>query len=216
MKKLIPVIALACVAAIIASIAAQSAVAANQPHTAFNAASTEVAGKSVSVHCEMSEVQWINWELQANAVLHGFTFLSSPVTYIAPKHCFTMHVALSSGYKEAGISHLSIAVLTLVHEAVHQRPNPDECLTEKAALPLVQGIATKYFGLTPTVTHTDYRTETLRKLVRRKIAGKWRKIPVTTERVFAEIVQVANPDYARFGIWTTAWHNTLPIEYRNC
>jgi hypothetical protein len=198
----------------LASVAAANA--ANTPHLTLDAVASEVAGKPVSVHCETNEAQWINWELQANAVLHGFTYISSPVVYIAPHHCNTLRFALTYGYREVGITWLSDAVATVVHEAVHQRGIRDECQTEKIAMSLTMSIAERHFGLTQTVPQTQHYTKTVTKVMRRKIAGKWRLVRVPTQVAVSESVEMPNPDYARFQQWMMAWHNSLPAQYQGC
>jgi RNA polymerase sigma factor (sigma-70 family) len=193
---------------------ATAAGAANSPHPTLDAVSTEVAGKPVSVHCEDSEGQWRSWEEQIGSYLHGFTRFGTPIVYIAPKHCYTLHFALSSGYRDAGAAWLSDAVATLVHESVHQRGIRDECQTEKIAQSLVMSVAERHFGLKRTVPETQHSTKTVTKVVRRKIAGKWRTIRVPTQVAVRRIVQVANPDYQRFQSWALAWNNTLPGSTR--
>jgi hypothetical protein len=198
--------------------------AADRPHPTLNAVSTEVAGKPVRVHCETSEVQWIGWQLQFGRVLSGFTFFDQPVTYIAPNFCHTLHWSLTYGYREVGLVWLTGAVSVLVHEAVHQRGIRDERVTECTAQPLIVPMMQKYFGLTATVPHTSYQTITepkqISRTVRRKIAGKWRRIRIVTtvmvERVIAVQQQVPNPDVARAQQWVTGWHEALPPEYTGC
>jgi hypothetical protein len=203
---------LATIAVALAS--ATAAGAANSPHPKLDGVATQVAGKPVSVHCETDEYQWRYWE--NGSLLHGFTYLSTPVVYIAPKHCYTLHFALKYGYREVGVTYLSDAIATLVHEAVHQRGIRDECQTEKVAQSLVMSVAEQTFGLSRTVSEAQYSTKTLTKVLRRKIAGKWRSIKVPTQLTTRAMVQVPNSDYARFQAWALVWHNGLPAQYKNC
>jgi hypothetical protein len=198
----------------VALASATAAGAANSPHPKFDGVATQVAGKPVSVHCETNEYQWRYWE--NGSLLHGFTYLSTPVVYIAPKHCHTLHYALTYGYREVGVTYLSDAIATLVHEAVHQRGIRDECQTEKLAQSLVMSVAEQTFGLSQKVSEARYSTKTVTKVVRRKIAGKWRSIKVPTQVMTSAMVQVPNPDYARFQAWALAWHKALPAEYTDC
>jgi hypothetical protein len=217
MKKIILV-------AVAALALAAPATAADRPHATLNAVSAEVAGKPVRVHCETSEVQWIGWQLQFGKILAGFTYLEQPVTYIAPDFCNTLHWSLQYGYREVGLVWLTGAVSVLVHEAVHQRGIRDERVTECTAQPLIVPIMQKYFGLTATVPeiqqHVVTETRPVTRTVRRKIAGKWRRIRVTVfvsfERVVTETVQVPNPDVVRAQQWVTGWHTALPPEYTGC
>jgi hypothetical protein len=203
--------------ALVAALAVPAAAsAANQPHPVLDSASTEIAGRPVRVHCETNEAQWIAWQLQFGSILHGFTYFDQPVTYISPRWCWTLRSTLVVGYREVGVASLSMAVSVLVHEAVHQRGIRDECQTEKIAQTLVMGVAERYFNLTRTVPEIQHSVEMVWRTVRRKIAGKWRKIRVRVGQVRTETVLVPNPDYARFQVWVTAWHNSLPPQYLGC
>ena len=210
MKRLV-VLALALTFAL-ASVTAANA--ANSPHPTLDAVATEVAGKPVSVHCETNEAQWRYWE--NGSILHGFAYPSRPIVDIAPRHCNTLRFALTYGYREVGITWLSDAVATVVHEAVHQRGIRDECQTEKIAMSLTMSVAERHFGLTQTEPETRHYTKTLTKVLRRKIAGRWRLVRVPTQVAVSESVQAPNPDYARFQQWMMAWHSTLPAEYQGC
>lgn len=198
---------------------AAPAAAGNAPHPTLDQIATETAGKPVTAWCETSYTDWhsavsvVSGGRVIGAQYGGFTFFSRPVIYLSPDVCGALRLALIVGYRDVGIVYLSEAVLTLLHEGVHQRGVTDEGVTDCTALPLVVPTMEKFFGLTPTVQ--VQQTKTVRASFRRKIAGKWRVFRYTNTIV--ETVTVPNPDHARALTWATAWHKAKPPAYQgNC
>lgn len=202
--------------ALAALVFAAPVASSNMPHPTLDQVATEVAGKPVAVWCESSVTDWdravytASRGTQIGAQILGFTYISAPTVYLSPSQCQTLHFALQVGYHDVGVSYLSSAVLTLVHEGVHQRGVTDEGVTDCTALPLVVPMMEKYFGLTQTVP--GFAQETYTKVVRRKIAGKWRNIRVSATRI-VNVVN-PNPDYARAAAWAVAWHRGKPAAYQ--
>jgi hypothetical protein len=206
----------AVIATAVLLMAAATAQAENQPHPSLNALVSEVAGKPVTVWCENSPYDWDRFVYsysggaQIGASMYGFTYMTTPVVYLSPQRCQPLTLALQYGYAEVGAIYLAAGLHTLIHEAAHQRGYTDEGQAECYALPLVAPLAERYFGLARTITVP--MTQTVTRTMRRKIAGRWRKITYRTQIVVA--TTTPNPDYTRVAGWATAWHRTLPVNYQ--
>lgn len=184
---------------------APTAAAANQPHPTLDAVASEVAEKPVSAWCEMDLAAWTNMAASAGlpAWAGGYTYPSTPTVYIAPQHCSTLRVALNNGVETAGAYWFSGALLTLAHESVHQRGILDEQLADCTALALVGTLATKHFGVTPTVTIKEPRS--VSRTVVRRVRG------VVVRLKVRDVVMVSatrpNPLLAQIGGWAAGWHS---------
>ena len=67
-----------------------AATAANQPHPVFDAAASSVAGKPLTVWCEMDGAEWdrqLNEAGRQGWQAFGFTYPDTPVVYMSPLVC---------------------------------------------------------------------------------------------------------------------------------
>ncbi|HUP02062.1 MAG TPA: hypothetical protein VM737_11145, partial [Gemmatimonadota bacterium] len=188
--------------------------AGNLPHPTLDAIASEVAGKPVTAWCETSDIEWNDAIARAFGVrgelLNGFTWISQPVVYLAPRVCIPLRIAFDHGYRDVGSYHLSRAMLVLIHEAVHQRGVENEAETDCTALELLPNVARAYFG------YHDYRLVQRIvmgwKTVIRKVAGRKVRLRVRTARIVQ--VQEADPDLPRLIGWAWAWHRAAPAAYQ--
>ncbi|HXG76859.1 MAG TPA: hypothetical protein VNJ53_09845 [Gaiellaceae bacterium] len=208
--------AIACLVTVVSSLVlAGTATAADWPDGRLDAVATAIAGHPVHVFCEADQGAW-NAHFynrgQAPWSVFGFTSLGSPVVYMSPDVCLHLHLLLDFGWLEGGIAKSALAVMTLTHEAIHQRGIGDERETQCLTLQLVGQVAQEYFGLSPTVTVQQPTIVTKSKVVRRK----GQRIVVTYRTTELRSVEVANPAVQRFDEWVLAWHRTLPAPYQGC
>lgn len=218
---------------------APAAHADNSPHPVLDAVATAVAGKPVTVYCENSWYDWIMFFADQGidgSGINGFTSLSRPVVYVSPRQCETLHALINR--EDVGTYYAATALLTLVHEAVHQRGVADEGMADCTALPLVPQLAASHFTIPATVaaqrivttqeqqivTVDEQRVVTTSRRVRRN--GKWvtvkesrvvtvpvqRTITVNVSSVVTE--QVANPWLAQLAMDARRWHRSKPPEYQ--
>lgn len=199
------------VVALAGFVLATSAAASNWPSGRLDSAASAVAGHPVQVWCEDNWGDWIHLGDDVGvdfSYLMGFTFPSEPIVFINPAHCETLH-ALETGL-QVGAYHSSLALLTLAHEAVHQRGVRDESVTDCTALPLVPGLASNYFRVPRTIARTKIVSYT--KTVVRRVNGKTVRVRVRAQR--AVRVRVANAFLAQLGTYARAWHSTAPPAYQ--
>ena len=115
--------------------------------------------------------------------------------------------------QSVGTYYAASAIVTLAHEAVHQRGIADEGLTDCTALPLVAGLAVKYFGITETVTERYLVPKTIKRTV--TVAKK--KKTVTVRTTVQATRTVPNPWFQQLKVDTVSWHKAKPAEYQgNC
>lgn len=192
---------------------AAPAAAVNLPDPRLDQVATAVAGHPVTAWCETDDIAWNDMFAaygDRGELVQGFTFIGTPVIYLSPKVCLTLRAAIYYGYREAGLYWFSGALLTLVHESVHQRGIPDEGVTDCTALSLLPSVATLFWGF--------HAKRTVRvavptwKVVKRKVRGVWVRVPVRTVKVVTR--KVADPDLPRLVAWATAWHEAKPAEYQ--
>jgi hypothetical protein len=140
-----------------------SATAGNWQDGKLDQIASSVAQRPVSVWCESSESDWIhtgdhfgqNWDS-----LFGFTSLTTPVVYVNPRECATLHALV--GGEDVGSYWGSIAMLTLIHEATHQRlSSGDEALVECSALKLLPTVAQAGFSVPTTVAQKYVASRTV-------------------------------------------------------
>jgi hypothetical protein len=199
------------VAALAAFVLASPAAASNWPSGDLDAAASAVAGHPVQVWCEENWGDWIHLgddDGEDFSYLEGFTFPSEPIVFINPAHCETLHALLDG--RQVGSYHSSIALLTLAHEAVHQRGVLDEGVTDCTALPLVPGLATDHFGVPRSVSKT--RIVSYTKTVVRRVNGRSVRVRVRAQK--AVRVNIANPYLADLAAAARAWHRAAPAEYQ--
>jgi hypothetical protein len=202
----------------VALASAASAPASNAPSPQIDQIASEVAGKSVTAWCETNLYDWDNYVRSVmpgriGADMLGYTVYGGNQVRLSPLVCQTLRTGLRYGYREVGIVYLPLAVLTLAHESVHARGVRDEGVADCTALPLVPSFMERFFGLTKTIEKTELRP--VQHTMRKKIAGKWRKITYTTMQ--SVTVNVPNPDYQRAAEWALTWHRVAGPEYQgNC
>ena len=206
----------AVLAAVVVGLAFGTGVASagNWSHPTLDAVASEVAGKPVSVWCETHWSEWIHlgddfgedWSF-----LDGFTVLSQPIIFISPSHCLTLHAILDR--EDVGSFLAASSLLTLAHEAVHQRGIQNEGETDCTALPLVPGLATRHLGIPATISES--RTSSRWKRVTRVVQGK--RVTVRVRVTTVTYATVPNPYLARLADAALRYHRAAPPEYQgNC
>jgi hypothetical protein len=199
------------VVALAGFVLANSAAASNWPSGRLDTAASAVAGHPVQVWCEENWGDWIHLGDDYGedfSYLMGFTFPSEPIVYINPAHCESLHALL--GGSQVGSYHSSIALLTLAHEAVHQRGIDDEGVTDCTALPLVPGLAANYFRVPRRIARTKIVNYT--KTVVRRVNGKSVRMRVRAQR--AVRLSIANPFLGKLAADARAWHRAAPPQYQ--
>jgi hypothetical protein len=196
--------------ALVAALALASTARAGDRHLPLlDSIAAEIAGHPTPVYCEDSLAEWV-YIGAANA--SGFTRPGvSPWVYLSPRQCETLW-ALAT-HENVGTYYASSAILTLAHEATHQRggiyANPSdpatEGLTDCAALPLVPTIATRWLGVAATLEETYIAT------VRRRVAkrpARWVLVAVARTRT------VPNPWLTQLATDALRWHRSKPAAYQ--
>ena len=208
MKKLVVTVVMAVIAA---ALVAGTASAESQPNPVFDQIATEVAGKPVAVYCERDWYPWIKY-FETGGIngtwVQGFTVLAVPTVFISPRECETLW-ALQNG-ESVGTYYAASAIFTLAHEGVHQRGIADEGVTDCTAMPLVAGIAVKYFGVTETITQQYLVPKTIKRTVK---VGKKKKTVTFRTSVEASRV-IPNPWFEQLKIDIGRWHKARPAEYQ--
>jgi hypothetical protein len=184
-----------------------TASAANWPHAKLNRMASEIAGKPVSVHCEGDAWVWDDFAYGQLGIpgeyLDGFTYTNEAIVYLAPHQCERLHIAIETGYHDAGLAYVTASLLTLAHEASHQRnPYGTEAQTECAAMPLVVPLAVKHLGVPQTIPV-------------KRVKRVWKRVGERRVRVSKVVtVRVTNPELKRMSQWVKTWHSILPAEYK--
>lgn len=177
-----------------------------------DALASEVAGKPVSVHCETNADTWrelVNQNFEPDPIsnmIAGFTNLREAKVFLGPQICQALIQAERFGAVNAGLLPFSLAILTLVHETIHQRGITDENQTSCAAKKETPAIAEKYYGIKQYVFQT--KLVPAFKVVR--VAGK----SVRVKTMASKRVRVLNPQYVALVTYIGLWHNELPEGYR--
>ena len=188
--------------------------AENQSNPVFDQIASDVAGKPVTVYCEDDWYPWIkSFEEDGlnGTFVTGFTFPDTPIVFVSPRQCETLWALHER--QSVGTCYAASAIFTLAHEAVHQRGIADEGLTDCTALPLVAGLAVKYFGITETVTERYLVPKTIKRTV--MVAKK--KKTVTVRTTVQATRTVPNPWFQQLKVDTVSWHKAKPAEYQgNC
>jgi len=185
--------------------------AENQSNSVFDQIATDVAGKPVTVYCEDDWYPWIkSFEEDGlnGTYVTGFTFPDTPIVFVSPRQCETLWALHER--QSVGTYYAASAIFTLAHEAVHQRGIADEGLTDCTALPLVAGLAVKYFGITETVTERYLVPKTIKRTV--TVAKK--KKTVTVRTTVQATRTVPNPWFQQLKVDTLRWHKAKPAEYQ--
>lgn len=181
---------------------AATATAENLPNPLFDTVASEVAGKPVAVWCESS---WDDWVAIGAGAANGFTYPDTATVFLSPRQCETLW-ALSMK-DDVGSFYAASALLTLAHEAIHQRGVTDEGEADCLALPLLQAIAITHFGASLTVAQSY--TYTTSRLVS---VSKKKRVRVSSTKVGSR--QVPNPWLARIETDALRWHQSKPAEYQ--
>jgi hypothetical protein len=173
----------------------------------LDAIAGEVAGHPVPVYCEDSWAEW--FAFSAGDGTAGFTRPGySPWVYVSPRQCETLWAL--ANHENVGTYYASSAILTLAHEATHQRGGTyavvgdpaTEGRTDCAALPLVPTIATRWLGVPATII------ETYIAKVRRRVSKRWVLVAVARERT------VPNPYLTALAADALRWHRSKPANYQ--
>jgi hypothetical protein len=165
-------------------------------------AASLVSGHATPVWCSDSEADWVYVQQVYGGGFRGYSdnllgFTRPTIdawVFINPRACLAFHLAYQAGIHDAGLYWLAGAMLTLIHESIHQRGVSDEAQTECAAITAFAGDATSVFGVPRFVTVK----------VLKRIHGRLRLVPR----------QVPNPDLARLVAWAHVWHAMTPPAYR--
>lgn len=204
MKWMFPV---ALIAAFIAALGLLTGVAnaGNNPDPRLDAAASYVAGKPVTVWCEESITDWVQWGQSAGQnfdFMEGFTYPTIPgysTIYLSPRVCLTLHALLDQGAENVGAYWGSLAVHTLVHESVHLLTgSADEHYVDCMALTKDADVAEQFFSW-PT-TETIYNTVVVRK--------KHRIVAVKSVGT-----NVTSPLLTAFNSFDQGWHDAAPAPY---
>ena len=201
----------AVMAVVAAALLAGTASAASQPNPVFDQIATEVAGKPVAVYCENDWYPWIKYfesDGVNGAVVNGFTFPDVPTVFISPRQCETLWALHNR--ESVGTYYAASAIFTLAHEAVHQRGIADEGVTDCTAMPLVAGIALKYFGITETITQQYLVPKTIKRTV--TVGTKKKTITIRTSVEASRAIP--NPWFEQLKTDTVRWHKAKPAEYQ--
>jgi hypothetical protein len=191
------IVATLCAFLLAAAIAPAPAFAANRSSARLDAVAADVAGHPVTVWCETSWASWLTTvaaEDPGSGVaaedVNGFTTMDRPVVYVSPRQCETLSAATEFGHQRVGSYYLASAMLTLVHEAVHQRGVTDEGVTDCTALSLLPRVATRFFGY-----HATARV---------------------TVRSHGRLVQrtVTDPALTDLLAFAKGWHRSKPAAYQ--
>jgi hypothetical protein len=185
--------------------------AANMPDPRIDVAATGIASKPIRAHCEGDEAVWANMAGEAFPGVNpfqiaGYTFLQTPVIYIAPRVCRPLHDALQHGVEEAGVSPLGLALSTLAHESVHQRGIVNEAVTECLARKEVRDLAVGFLRIPETAPFLK------RVIVKKriKVGGRWFTIKVPK----LVTAQKPNPLLAKVLTWARVWSLSKPPAYQ--
>lgn len=188
-----------CIGAFFLILAASAQAASHDPR--LDAVATAVAGHPVTAVCADTNTEWVQWQQQNLGGLEadGYTYISVPdYIYLAPFVCRTLRADLGWGPTVVGNFWLALAIKTILHEAVHQQGQPDEAVTDCAALALVKQYAVSTFGYTETIT---------KQVIASKIVKKKRVYYLKT-------VTVPNPALEDMYQMAVQWHKGLPANYQ--
>jgi hypothetical protein len=203
---LVVVVALSLALALVAS-----ARAGNTPDPRLDAVATEIAAHPVNVWCETDSAEWARTVSLVFGpdidpiYVRGYTFVTNATVNLAPIVCLTLLWELS-GRQGTPPPYLprGVALLTLIHEAVHQRGVRDEGIADCIAIKLVPRYATTLFGIPATVAKWKYVSRSKRvrvngRLERRRVRVRIRVIVPNPQHVSvvrdAENARFASPHY---------------------
>jgi hypothetical protein len=161
--------------------------AANAPDAKLTHASSEIAGKAVTVWCESDDAAWtaLLGEFHVESINDrepwGFALIQSSAAYLSPNVCLTLRAVMESGAPSDWRVHLSWALHAFLHESIHLRGIRDEGITDCIALSLHRRYAISLLGIPETVTHTWVTYK--RKRVKVKGKWRWRRVAVRHKEV---------------------------------
>ena len=173
----------------------------------LDSAASDVAGHPVTVECVFAASLWLS-EVGSSvdgSFIDGFTTPGAETTiHLGPAPCDALY-GLTTG-DDVGAVEAARGLLTLAHEAVHQRGVTDEGVTDCTALPLVPGLATKVFGIPATVVQTVTATRT--------IVGRIGKRSKRVRVSYVKTVGVPNPYLAALAADAERWHRLHLAAYQ--
>lgn len=196
--------------AAVAVLAPSVARAGDWHHSLLDAVASDVAGHPSYVYCEDSWPEWYYFGFSQN--VGGVTAPGRTLwVFVNPRQCETLQAL--ANHEDVGSYYAASALLTLVHEAVHQRggvyANPAdpavEGLTDCTAIPLIPSIVSRFFGIPATISQSY--SVTLSKRVKGKLV-RWVEI---------RFRQVPNPWMSMLVRDVLRWHRIKPAQYQgNC
>lgn len=133
------------IAATVAAIAIAAAPSGFTEAKTLEPAASFVAGKAAAVYCPASSYEWSAYVSRYTSAVgvNGLTVPGSSETMLSPAVCSTLVDRLRRRWTDS--YDLAAYILTLVHEAVHERGSVDEGQTECAAMHEMPRVAVKYF-----------------------------------------------------------------------
>lgn len=207
-----------------------SALATGWKSTTLEAAASDVAGRPIQVWCEDSIYDWVVSHRVADAAGYWNPYRPDWI-FLGPGQCETLleYLQLRKA-DEVGIRDLASALLTLAHEATHARLyGGDEGLVDCTAMPLVRGLAVRFFGMPESIASVVYtpvvKTVTIRvkvKVPKRTthgvtITSRWKVFTRDVSTMVEETETLPNPDLQRLTDWLVPLHRQKPAAYQgNC
>jgi hypothetical protein len=118
-----------------------------------------IAGKPATIYCARTTAGWSAYTvpIYGDVNINGTTYPGSSETLLAPPVCANL-----AAPRRTAPYLLAASILTLTHEAIHQRGEADEGRTECAAMHEMPRVAVKFFGVAPG------------KMLRALMADAWR------------------------------------------
>lgn len=171
-----------------------TAQAGNVPDPRLDAVAAEIAGHPVNVWCETDSAEWSR---MVSAVfgptvdpiyVRGYTLYSSTTVNVAPIVCATLLWEIG-GRQGTPPPYLprGVALLTLVHESVHQRGVTDEGIADCIAIKLLPRFVGTLYGIPAKVAQRKYVYRWKRVRVKGKLVSRRVRVPIR--------VVVPNPKY---------------------
>jgi hypothetical protein len=114
--------------------------AQNIPHEKINAIASKMAGKTVSIHCEINSETWhqmvqdTSGGTRNGTDIDGYAFPNGTRAFVSPRVCEALWIDIQEGYLVAGLYPLTNALFAVLHEAVHLTGVMDENITDCTAL----------------------------------------------------------------------------------
>ena len=183
----------ATIAALAVAATASAASATLQHDPRLDAVATDVAGFPLTVYGEDDPAAWAQESAGMSVVdPTGFTRIDQPVVYLAPPMWSALEQVETTGVQLPFSLDVPFAILTIVHEAEHQRMrSTDEGRVNACAIAAFPSVLSRDFGIPATVTTTRRRVVYSRRRVR--VHGRY--VTRRVSRTVSTSVTSANPIY---------------------